>query len=89
MALARNLVTMPGFHTLSITGPQDAGAGSPQNTILATGRVDWLISSKMQAFARYAFENQNEFPAQWPAPGAPAKLDVFPISSKNGSIALI
>jgi TolB-like protein/Tfp pilus assembly protein PilF len=78
-------VTLPAFARTSRTGPQDAGAGSPQSTILATGRVDWLIDSKMQAFARYAFENQNEFPAVFQP--FSNELDV-PNLGKNQSIAL-
>jgi hypothetical protein len=78
-------VTLPAFARTSRTGPQDAGAGSPQNTILATGRVDWLIGSKMQAFARYAFENQNEFPAVFQP--FSNELDV-PDLGKNESIAV-
>src|SRR5437667_2532308 len=54
-------VTLPAFAFTSRVGPQDAGAGPPQDTILATGRLDWVINSKMQAFARYAFENKDVF----------------------------
>jgi len=42
-------------------GPQDFGAGPPQNTILATGRLDWVHGSNTQAFVRYAIENKDEF----------------------------
>ena len=52
------VVTLPAFARTMRTGPQDAGAGVPQNTVLATGRVDWVISSKTQAFVRYAVEHQ-------------------------------
>jgi outer membrane receptor protein involved in Fe transport len=54
-------VTLPAFAFTSRAGPQDAGAGSPQNTLLSTGRLDWVINSKMQAFARYAFVNSDVF----------------------------
>ena len=78
-------VTLPAFAFTSRTGPQDAGAGFPQNTILATGRLDWVINSKMQAFVRYAFEDKDEFAAvSQPYSGV---LDV-PVSSRNQNISL-
>ncbi|PYV68248.1 MAG: hypothetical protein DMG96_36990 [Acidobacteria bacterium] len=78
-------VTLPAFAFTSRVGPQDAGAGPPQDTILATGRLDWVINSKMQAFARYAFENKDVFATV----GQPYSswLDV-PISARNQNIAL-
>ncbi len=53
-------VTIPAYAFTSRTGPQDAGAGFPQNTTLATGRLDWLIGGTTQLFIRYAFESKNE-----------------------------
>jgi hypothetical protein len=55
------MVTIPGFASASRVGPQDVGAGPPQNTILATGRIDWLVTPKMQALVRYAVEDQDVF----------------------------
>ena len=55
-------VMLPAFAFTSRTGPKDAGAGAPQNTILVTGRVDWVIDPKTQFFARYAFQNKDQFP---------------------------
>jgi TonB dependent receptor len=55
------LVTIPAFAFTSRIGPQDFGAGAPQNTILSTGRLDWMPGSKTQAFLRYAIENKDEF----------------------------
>jgi Carboxypeptidase regulatory-like domain/TonB dependent receptor/TonB-dependent Receptor Plug Domain len=55
-------VTIPAFAFTSRTGPQDAGAGPPQNTVLATGRVDWMIDAKTQFFVRYAFQDNKQFP---------------------------
>jgi hypothetical protein len=78
-------VTLPAFAFTSRTGPQDAGAGAPQNTILATGRLDWVINSKMQAFLRYAFEDKDEFAAV--SQPYSSSLDV-PISSRNQNIAI-
>jgi hypothetical protein len=78
-------VTVPAFAFTARTGPQDAGAGSPGNTILASGRLDWAINSKMQAFARYAFVNGDGFASV----GQPysSKLDV-PSYGNNQNIAL-
>lgn len=60
-ATGAGFVTLPAFAYTSRNGPQDFGAGFPQNSILATGRLDWVINSKMQAFVRYAIEDHNEF----------------------------
>lgn len=78
-------VTLPAFAFTSRAGPQDAGAGAPGNTILATGRIDWVINSKTQAFARYAFVNGDGFASV----GQPysSKLDV-PSYGNNQNIAL-
>jgi len=55
------LVTIPAFAFTSRIGPQDFGAGAPQNTILATGRLDWMLGSSTQVFLRYAIENKDQF----------------------------
>ena len=55
------LVTIPAFAFTSRVGAHDFGAGSPQNTLLATGRLDWIPRSNTQAFVRYAIENKDEF----------------------------
>jgi hypothetical protein len=54
-------VTIPAFAFTSKSGPQDFGAGPPQNTILATGRLDGSVGTKTQAFARYAIEDKSIF----------------------------
>ena len=54
-------VTIPAFAFTTRVGPQDFGAGAPQNTILATGRVDWMAEPKTQAFLRYAIDEKDEF----------------------------
>jgi hypothetical protein len=54
------LVTIPAFAFTSRIGPHDFGAGSPQNTVLGTGRLDWIAGSNTQAFVRYAIENKDE-----------------------------
>lgn len=43
------------FCRTSLRAPVDAGGGTPQNTWLATGRVDYQYSSKTSFFARYAY----------------------------------
>ena len=78
-------VTLPAFAFTTRIGPQDVGAGAPQNTILATGRLDWMINSKMQAFVRYAVEDQHVF-ATVTQPYS-TQLDV-PQSGLNQNIAL-
>jgi len=78
-------VTLSAFAFTSRIGPQNAGAGFPQNTILATGRLDWVINSKMQAFVRYAFEDKDEFAAV--SQPYSSELDV-PISGRNQNISL-
>jgi hypothetical protein len=80
-----SLVTLQAFARTLRTGPQDVGAGVPQNTILATGRLDWVINSKTQAFVRYAFEHQNEFAAVLQPYSS--DLDV-PELGKNQSVVL-
>lgn len=78
-------VTIPAFALTSRLGPQDFGGGVPQNTILATGRLDWTLGSNTQAFLRYANENKHEF-----APvGQPysSKLDQ-PAYGYNQNVAL-
>src|SRR5215470_10124446 len=55
------LVTIPAFAFTTRVGPQDFGAGAPQNTVLATGRLDWMVGPKTQAFLRYAIEDKDEF----------------------------
>jgi hypothetical protein len=78
-------ITLPAFAFTTRLGPQDVGAGPPQNTILATGRLDWVINSKMQAFARYAVEDQYVF-ATVTQPYS-SHLDV-PQSGRNQNITL-
>ena len=55
------LVSLPAFAFTSRIGPQDFGAGPPQNTILTIGHVDWVHGSKTQASVRYAIENKDQF----------------------------
>lgn len=50
------------FCRTSLRRPIDAGGGNPQNTWLATGRIDYNFSSKTQFFARYAFDKSDLLP---------------------------
>jgi Carboxypeptidase regulatory-like domain/TonB dependent receptor len=56
-------VTLPAFALTSALGPQDFGAGAPGNTILATGRLDWVLNQKTQTFLRYALAMGDGFAA--------------------------
>ena len=78
-------VTLPAYALATREGPQDAGAGFPQDTILATGRLDWQVNLQTQIFVRYAFENKEEF-AIVTQPYT-NKLDV-PVSGNNQNIAV-
>lgn len=78
-------VTLPAFAFTTRMGPQNAGAGFPQNTILATGRVDWLLNANTQMFVRYAFDSKNEFAAVYQPYSK--TLDV-PSFSRNQNIAI-
>jgi hypothetical protein len=42
-----------------VRGPTDAGGGVPQDTWLATGRVDYQFSANTSFYARYAYANTN------------------------------
>ncbi len=50
----------PVFQNIAYTAPADAGGGVPQNTYNVTGRVDYNISDRTQAFFRYVDYNQVE-----------------------------
>jgi hypothetical protein len=54
-------VSIPAFAFTTRIGARDFGAGVPQNTILATGRLDWTPGSKTQVFLRYAIEEKDEY----------------------------
>ena len=53
-------VTVPAFREVVVTGPTDAGGGSPQNQVLGTGRVDYNFSDKTQFYGRYAYQNLDQ-----------------------------
>jgi hypothetical protein len=78
-------VTIPAFAYTTRIGPQDFGAGAPQNTVLATGRVDWTAGPKTQAFLRYAIDEKDEFALAYQPYSA--ELDQ-PIYGHNQNVAV-
>jgi hypothetical protein len=54
-------VTIPAFASTTRTGPVDAGAGLPQDTLLWTGRLDYTLNERSTINARYAFQDSNQF----------------------------
>ncbi len=51
---------LPLFGRVQRPVPQDAGAGSPQNTFLWTGRVDHHFSDRTSLFGRYAYDREED-----------------------------
>lgn len=51
--------SMPIFGQVQRSLPIDAGGGSPQNTQEWVGRVDWTMGSNLNAYVRYAMENED------------------------------
>jgi hypothetical protein len=51
--------SMPLFGRVETTLPQDAGAGSPQNTVTGVARIDHHFSDKTTLMDRYAYERTN------------------------------
>jgi hypothetical protein len=49
------------FQRANLRAPIDAGAGSPQNAWLFTGRVDHRFDDKTSLMGRYAFQNNDLF----------------------------
>jgi len=78
-------ITLPAFALSTRSGPQDAGAGFPQNTTLATGRIDWQVNNQTLMFLRYAFESKNLF--AYVSQPYTTKLDV-PDSGHNQNVAI-
>jgi hypothetical protein len=61
-ATKQGLVIIPAYAPVSVNnGPKNFGAGYPQNTALASGRLDYNINEKMQLFGRYSLEYSNFF----------------------------
>jgi Carboxypeptidase regulatory-like domain/TonB dependent receptor-like, beta-barrel/TonB-dependent Receptor Plug Domain len=55
------------FAAVTRTGPGYAGAGNPQDTVLASGRIDYNINSQTQFFGRYSIDDEDIFaPVQQP-----------------------
>src|SRR5579872_329968 len=55
-------VTLPAFAAVTATGPQDAGAGAPQDSYLYTGRIDYNLNSRTNIMARYAGQVASFYP---------------------------
>jgi hypothetical protein len=56
-------VTLPAFASVSRRGPSEQGAGTPQDTHLATGRADYVLNSRTTVTGRYSYQHGDEFPA--------------------------
>ncbi len=54
-------VTIPAFASTTRTGPVDAGAGVPQDTILGTGRMDYTLNERSRLNVRYAYQDAGQF----------------------------
>lgn len=50
--------SLPVFGQVQRKIPTNAGGGSPQDTLQLVGRVDWTMGDNMNAYVRYALENQ-------------------------------
>lgn len=55
------LVTVPAFAATTRVGPRDAGAGPPQNTYVATARLDYSASDRTTVWGRYAVQDGTQF----------------------------
>jgi len=60
-AMGTGLVALPAFAFTSRSGPQDAGAGPPQNSYVGTARVDWLLNPSTQLVTRYSYDWSHRF----------------------------
>ena len=52
---------LPVFDHVSYVAPNDSGGGTPQNTIMTVGRIDWNITDKTMLYGRYALYKENDF----------------------------
>jgi len=81
-------ITIPAFAYTTRIGPQDFGAGPPQDTVLATGRLDWTLGPNTQAFVRYAIESKDEFAVAYQPYSSELDQPVYG-HNQNASINLI
>jgi outer membrane receptor protein involved in Fe transport len=51
----------PMFNRVAYGFPSDSGGGSPQNTYMTVGRVDYNLSDKTQMYVRYSLSNELDF----------------------------
>lgn len=80
-------VTIPAFASTSRTGPVDAGAGTPQNTILWTGRIDYTLNERSSLNLRYAYQDSDQF-ATVSQPYSPELDQPFFIRNQNITLNL-
>jgi carboxypeptidase family protein len=80
-------VTIPAFASTTRTGPVDAGAGLPQDTLLWTGRLDYNLNERSTLNLRYAFQNANQF-ATVSQPYSPELDQPFNIRNQNITLNL-
>src|SRR5262245_37466626 len=80
-------VTIPAFASTTRTGPVDAGAGLPQDTLLWTGRLDYNLNERSTLNLRYAFQNANQF-ATVSQPYSPELDEPFNIRNQNITLNL-
>ncbi len=52
---------MAAFDKVTYNVPQDAGGGTPENTLMTVARVDFNMSDKTQLFGRYSYYSENDF----------------------------
>lgn len=50
------------FNRVAYAFPSDSGGGSPQNTWMTVGRVDYNMSDRTQMYVRYAYYNELDQP---------------------------
>ena len=53
--------TTPFLDKVSYTVPSDAGAGAPENQLMALARVDWNVSDKTSVYVRYSLDKETLF----------------------------
>ncbi|HUQ92787.1 MAG TPA: carboxypeptidase regulatory-like domain-containing protein, partial [Bryobacteraceae bacterium] len=56
-----SLMTLPAFAAVSRIGPNDAGAGNPQNAYFGTARVDHALGVRTMLMGRYAVQDVDQF----------------------------
>ncbi|WP_433967004.1 carboxypeptidase regulatory-like domain-containing protein [Tunturiibacter gelidiferens] len=73
--------SLPIFNNIGYATPNDAGGGVPQNTYNVTGRLDYNLGEKTQAFFRYA--NYHEVDAPGSAVGSSTPYAAYNVGQSN------